>query len=281
MRPPERAPHESAPLDQEDKVLAEVRRLLDLGRTGPALAVLTPLSTAPATSARALRSAAALFARARALGEAVATFRALARRHVFEGELELAAGALQQAYAFAKVVGDAGVVAEVRADLADLLDELGYSATPSQLPPPPQPIDDAPPARAAQVDDAGDDVDDVGVEASDDEPTARPTSSRVDSESGERPMPAVVESGERPMAAVSDGAGSLARAGGEPSREEIESTVAEIDFFLELGDVDEAREIAKNFLSRAPEEPTVAAILEGIRLFETNRPPSSPLARPA
>ena len=196
-------PKRTARAPKEETTLEEVRRLLDQGRVGPAIVLLQPLSSEPSTSTRGLRRAAALFARARALPEAVTAARALAQRYETEGQPRLAAGALHQAYGFAKSIGPDTLVADIRADLAHVLSLLGHGAEPGQAA-------SAPPL-----------------------PAPRPRSA---------PPP-------------------------DATRNEVASTLAALDFVLELGDLEEARAIAQAFLARNPGEPTIAAMLDGLALF--------------
>lgn len=213
-------PNEPARRPQEDTVLREVRQLLEQGRRGPALATLGPFATDEATSTRGLRAAATLFARVKAIGPALTAFRTLAQRYEQGGQLRLAAGALHQAFAFAKLLGTNVVISDVRADLVHVLERLGFDADARALVG--QPEDDA-----VEVED-GDII----------ELTPLPPPSRI----------------------------RLLRV--QPSKEDIDSTIAEVDFFLEIGDVDEAREIAQTFLARAPHEPTLTAILDGLALLD-------------
>lgn len=278
-------PNESSRRPKEEATLWDARQLLDQGRVGPALSLLVALARDESTSIRGLRTAAALFARAHAVSDAIATFRALAQRYEHEGHLRLAAGALHQAYAFAKTSGTPQLVEDVRADLAHALDSLGFRADAREVlgqaeAPASGEVAAAPeptPARDEVAIVRDDEIVEVAPLVPDEEitvvqvPKPRPAPPRLVLRA--KPM---TEPPRAPVARKTEPPRSRPRTIREPSKDEVEATIAEIDFFLEIGDLGEAREIAQAFLARVPHDPTITAILDGLALFETleSVPPS-------
>lgn len=270
-------PGRSSP--EEEAILLAVRRLLDQNRLTAALAMLSPLVENEETSTRSLRTAAALFARARDVVSAVRTFRTLARRYEESGNTRLAAGALHQAYAMSKTIDDAAerelLMIEVRTALADVLEQLGFRADARQV----LGLPEEPREEPMEVED--DEVVEV-VPLAHEQPD-RPSSVQPVRVAVIQPVqvarPRVVETPRPLPPRVVEAPRSIpppsTRRRAEPTHEDIEATIAEIDFFIDIDEVDEAHEIAQQFLARWPGEPTIQAIADGLSLthaLESNPP---------
>lgn len=240
----------------EEAVLLSVRRLLDQNRITAALALLSPLVEAEETSTRTLRSAAALFARARDVVSGVRAFRMLAKRYEESGNARLAAGALHQAYAMSKTVDSESerelLMIEVRTALADILDQLGFHADARQV----LGLPEEPPRASADEEPMEVEDDDVVEVMPLEDPPERPSTIQPVRLAVIQPVRRAVVREVPPP--------SSRRPRAEPSHDDVESTIAEIDFFIDIGELDEAHEIAKQFLARWPGEPTIQAIADGL-----------------